>query len=100
MHVGFGNVVSSGKIQMILTPGTAVGRRLIKAAKDKSLYLDLTAGRTTKAIILMEDGKLIGSAITPRTLAQRIHTLGANENIEEGEQENEADEADSIHFDA
>lgn len=85
---------------MILTPGTAIGRRLIKTAKSKSLFFDLTSGRTTKAIILLEDGKLIGCAITPRTLAQRIRTLGMNENTEEGEDENEADEAECIHFDA
>lgn len=83
---------------MILTPGTAVSRRLIKAAKDKAQFYDLSAGRTTKAIILLEDGKLIGSAISPRTLAQRIHTSGTNQ--EEGEQEYEADETEGNHIDA
>lgn len=63
---------------------SANARRLSKAAKDEKTFLDLTAGRTTKALILLDDGKVYGCALTPRTIAQRIHDV-----IVEGESEDE-----------
>lgn len=63
---------------------SASARRLSKAAKDAKTFLDLTAGRTTKALILLDDGKVYGCALTPRTIAQRIHDV-----IAEGESEDE-----------
>lgn len=84
MHVGFGNVVCANRIEAILVPLSASARRLCKAAKDSRVFLDLTAGRTTKALILLDDGKVYGCALTPRTIAQRIHDV-----IAEGESEDE-----------
>lgn len=84
MHVGFGNVVCANRIEAILVPLSASARRLCKAAKDTRAFLDLTAGRTTKALILLDDGKVYGCALTPRTIAQRIHDV-----IAEGESEDE-----------
>lgn len=84
MHVGFGNVVCANRIEAILVPLSASARRLCKAAKDSRVFLDLTAGRTTKALILLDDGKVYGCALTPRTIAQRIHDV-----IVEGESEDE-----------
>lgn len=84
MHVGFGNVVCANRIEAVLVPLSASARRLCKAAKDSRVFLDLTAGRTTKALILLDDGKVYGCALTPRTIAQRIHDV-----IAEGESEDE-----------
>ena len=84
MHVGFGNVLCANRIEAILMPLSANARRLCKIAKDEKVFHDLTAGRMTKALILMDDGKVYGCALTPRTVAQRIHNA-----IIEGESEDE-----------
>lgn len=48
----------------------------------------MTAGRVTKSLILMDDGKVISCALTPRTIALRVHTLGSAESAE-GDDEDE-----------
>ena len=82
MHVGFGNMLCANRIVVILMPGSASSRRLIKTAKEKKLFFDFTSGRTTKALILLDDGKLIGCALTPRTIAARIQSADNDENSE------------------
>lgn len=82
--MGFGNVICANRIEAVLVPMSANARRLSKAAKDSRAFLDLTAGRITKALILLDDGKVYGCALTPRTIAQRIHDV-----IAEGESEDE-----------
>jgi len=62
VHVGFGNVICANRIEAVLMPLSANAKRLCKAAKDGKVFLDLTAGRTTKALILLEDGKVYGCA--------------------------------------
>ena len=72
-------------------------RRLSRAAKDAGTYLDLTAGRTTKALVLMDNGKVYGCALTPRTIAQRIQmtaNLEGETDDEAAEPEREDSEAD------
>ncbi len=85
-------MISANRIEAILAPGSACTKRMIKAAKENQRYLDLTSGRTTKALILLEDGKLIGCALTPRTIVTRIHMTESEENSE-GENDNESIES-------
>ena len=87
VHIGFGNVQCADRIVVILIPGSASAKRLTKVAKEQKLYLDFTSGRTTKALIMMDDGKIIGCALTPRTIAERIQAR--NNDMPEGEEENE-----------
>jgi len=85
--VGFGNVIAANRIEVILVPTSANARRLTKAAKENKVYFDLTSGRTTKSLVLLDDGKVLGCALTPRTIAERIQTA-ITDDIE-GEEENE-----------
>lgn len=75
-------MISANRIEAILAPGSACTKRMIKTAKENQRYLDLTSGRTTKALILLEDGKLIGCALTPRTIAARTQMNESEENSE------------------
>ena len=68
-------------------PGSASAKRLTKAAKERQLFFDFTSGRSTKSLLLLDDGKLVGCAITPRTIALRIHSKG--DDIDEGEKDDE-----------
>lgn len=82
VHIGFGNVQCTNRIEVILIPGSASAKRLTKTAKEHKLFLDLTSGRTTKALILLDNGKQIGCALSPRTIASRIQSITADENNE------------------
>lgn len=50
------------------------------------MFSDLTSGRITKSLILLENGKVFGCALTARTIVQRVQdTDGAA--LDEGDDE-------------
>jgi hypothetical protein len=71
IHIGFGNIVNTDKIVAIVVPESAPAKRLIQQGKEKGIVVDVTHGRKTKSVILMENNQLILSAFTPETIALR-----------------------------
>ncbi|MBQ3305345.1 MAG: DUF370 domain-containing protein [Clostridia bacterium] len=65
----------------------------MKNAKEHKLHFDLSFGRTTKALILLEDGRVVSCALTPRTIGARIDAI-PGDGIAEGENEHEDHQAD------
>lgn len=74
LNVGFGNVVSAGRIISIVSPEAAPIKRMIQEAKDSKMSVDATCGRRTKAVIVMDSGHVVLSALQPETLAGRLDT--------------------------
>lgn len=73
LNIGFGNVVNTDKIISIITPDSAPAKRLIQKAKEENRVVDATQGRRTRGIILVDDNKVILSALQPDTLAGRFN---------------------------
>ena len=72
VHVGFGNILAIDKVLAIVSPGSAPIKRMIQAGKSKSLLIDLTSGRKTKAVIIMDGGHIVLVALNPETIASRL----------------------------
>jgi len=72
VHVGFGNILAIDKVLAIVSPGSAPIKRMIQAGKGKSLLIDLTSGRKTKAVIIMNSGHIVLVALNPETIASRL----------------------------
>jgi regulator of extracellular matrix RemA (YlzA/DUF370 family) len=72
VHVGFGNILAIDKVLAIVSPGSAPIKRMIQAGKSKSLLIDLTSGRKTKAVIIMDSGHIVLVALNPETIAGRL----------------------------
>lgn len=72
LNIGFGNAVSMGKIVAVVTPDSAPMRRLREEAKQAGRLIDVSQGRRTRAIIIMDSGHIILSAIQAETIAQRF----------------------------
>ena len=72
LNIGLGNAVSTGKIVAIVTPDSAPMRRLREEAKQAGRLIDASQGRRTRAIIIMDSGHIILSAIQAETIAQRF----------------------------
>ena len=85
INIGFGNMVSAGRIIAIVSPESAPIKRIISDAREKSLLIDATYGRRTRAVIIADNGSLILSAIQPETVAARLQS--ADERKAENEQE-------------
>lgn len=71
INIGYGNIVSADRIVSIIVPGAAPIKRLINEAKEKSLLIDATSGRRTRAIIIMDTGHIVLSAAQPETVVNR-----------------------------
>lgn len=70
INIGFGNVVSSAKIVAIVSPDSAPIRRVIQDAKER--VIDATCGRRTRAVIFVDSGQIILSAVLPETISARL----------------------------
>lgn len=84
IHIGFGNVVNTGKIIAIVSPDSAPVKRMVQKAKETGMAIDATQGRKTKAVLVMENSQIVLSALLPETLAGRVQA-GA-EALEEEEE--------------
>jgi regulator of extracellular matrix RemA (YlzA/DUF370 family) len=71
-------VVNSNKIVGIISPDAAPIKRLVQNAKDAGNAIDATCGRKTKAVLVMDSGHLVLSALLPETIANRINITKEN----------------------
>ena len=72
INIGFGNMVSASRIITIVSPESAPIKRIIQDARDNGVLIDATYGRRTRAVIVMDSGHVILSAIQPETVANRF----------------------------
>ena len=70
--IGFGNLVSAERIISVVSPESAPIKRMIQDAREKGLLIDASFGRSTKAVLVMDSGNVVLSALTPELLAQRF----------------------------
>ena len=72
VNIGFGNLVSADRIVTIVRPESAPIKRLVQEAKDAKTAIDATYGRRTRAVLVMDSGHIILSAVQPETVGGRI----------------------------
>ncbi|HIW16408.1 MAG TPA: DUF370 domain-containing protein [Firmicutes bacterium] len=86
INIGFGNMVSSGKLVAIVSPESAPIKRIIQDTRDKGMLIDATYGRRTRAVIIMNSGHVILSPILPETIAGRMTDRAASEADDDDEE--------------
>jgi regulator of extracellular matrix RemA (YlzA/DUF370 family) len=89
IHLGFSNMAAIDKVIAIISPNSAPSKRLIHDAKSKGNVIDMTNGRRTKAVLIMDNGYVVLAAITPETIAGRVLIMrksGPKGEFEEAEQ--------------
>ena len=79
INIGFGNIVSASRVITIVSPESAPIKRLIQESKDKGNAVDATCGRRTRAVLIMDSGHVILSAIQPETIASRLDSKRLDE---------------------
>ena len=72
ISIGFGNMVSAERIISIVSPESAPIKRMIQDVREKGLLIDASFGRSTKAVLIMDSGNVVLSALTPEVLASRF----------------------------
>ena len=72
VNIGFGNIVAANRIIAIVSPESAPIKRIIQEAREKGVLIDATYGRRTRAVIVVDSGHVILSAVQPETVANRL----------------------------
>ena len=85
INIGFGNMVSASRVIAIVSPDSAPIKRIIQDVRDRGSLIDATYGRRTRAVVIMDSGHVLLSAIQPETIAGRVY--GKNEQDSGGEGE-------------
>ena len=71
-HVGFGNMVAAERVVALISPDSAPIRRLKDEAREAGLLVDVTQGRKTRSIQIMDSRHVILSAIQPESITARF----------------------------
>ena len=79
IQIGFGNFVSDERVVAVVSPDSAPIKRMIQEARDNTGLVDATYGRKTQAVIVMDSGHVVLSALSPETVGTRI-AEGESEN--------------------
>lgn len=86
INIGFGNIVSANRIIAIVSPESAPIKRIIQEAKENGNAVDATYGRRTRAVLIMDSGHIVLSAVQPETVASRLDKIeGIDVNKKESE---------------
>lgn len=72
INIGFGNIVSANRVIAIVSPESAPIKRIINDARERGELIDATYGRRTRAVLVIDSGHVILSAIQPETVAHRF----------------------------
>ena len=72
VNIGFGSMVSAGRILAVVSPDSAPVKRVIQEARERGMLIDASYGHKTQAVILMDTDHVILSAITPESLSGRL----------------------------
>ena len=73
VHIGKGHLVNDSRILAVVLPSTVSGRRYSRNAKEAGKYIDATMGKGLSALVLLDDGTVIGSTISTKTLLKRLN---------------------------
>jgi len=91
VHVGFGNILAMSRVIAMASPNSAPTKRTIQEGRTKGLLVDMTNGRRTKAVIFIDSGHIILSALAPETIASRLQVSRVSP-VSKLEQSDEKDE--------
>ena len=86
IDIGFGNLVSAGRLIAVVSPDSAPIKRMVQEARDRGQLVDATYGRKTQAVLILDNDHLVLSALTPDVISG---CLGRTERRNHAETERE-----------
>ena len=87
INIGFGNMVSAGRIITIASPDSAPVKRLVQDAKEENRVIDVSCGIRTRSVIITDSDHVILSAIQAETITNRLANDLADDTAEDDEDE-------------
>ena len=86
INIGFGNMVSGGRLIAVVSPESAPIKRIVQEARDQGLLIDATFGRRTRAVLVADSGHIVLSALLPETVSHRLNAKTIEEAVEDNKE--------------
>ena len=83
LNVGFGNTVMVDRVIAVINTGSSPARKIKELAKKAERLIDVTEGRRTRSIIVMDSNHVILSSVQPDTVSQRVAALRMGQHVSE-----------------
>lgn len=74
INIGFGNMINEDRIVAVVSPESAPIKRIVREAEDRSMLINATYGRRTRAVVVMDSSHVVLSAIQPDTITGRVNS--------------------------
>lgn len=71
INIGFGNMISAERLLAVVSPDAAPIKRLVQEARERSMLIDASCGRKTKAVLVMDTDHVILSGLAGETIVKR-----------------------------
>jgi regulator of extracellular matrix RemA (YlzA/DUF370 family) len=79
INVGFGNSIVASRILVVVNPHSSPMKKLKDEAKRNYRLLDVTEGRRTRSIIILDSNHVVLSSVQPETITQRFAPASAQQ---------------------
>ena len=83
INIGYGGLVSAGRLIAVVSPESAPIKRLTQEARERGVLIDATYGRRTQAVLVMDNDHVVLSALQPESVAARMGGKEAEKDEEE-----------------
>lgn len=81
VNIGFGNMINASRVIAIVSPESAPVKRMVQEAKDKSMLIDATHGRKTRAVMIADSDHIILSYLQAEKLGERFNGGVSDEGV-------------------
>ena len=71
VNIGFENYVALDQLVAVISPDSAPVRRYVARLRENGEVVDATSGRKTRSVIITAPGRVVLSALSTETIAQR-----------------------------
>lgn len=75
LNVGFGNFVAINRVLTVITPESAPIKRYIAKLRAEDMLMDLTFGKTSRSLIVLDNGQAVLSPVHPETIVGRVEKI-------------------------
>lgn len=79
INVGFGNSIVASRILAVVNPHSSPMKKIKDEAKRSHRLLDVTEGRRTRSIIILDSNHVVLSSVQPETITQRFAPASAQQ---------------------
>jgi len=72
VNIGFGGMVAEERILAVISPDSSPIKRIIQDVRERGQLIDASFGRKTQAVLVMDSGHVILSALTPEAITAKV----------------------------